>query len=304
VNPGPIGLGDVFRAIAALAPEERERWPAIANMLGFEMVTQDAVTSSDDQSDGAASAQAQQDSKIAVGPALARQESSLPVLEPLDDVVGEASSFLVGVENLPEESGELGAPLPPLLPLLAPATAPSILRATAAMPEPRGPLDLQELVRGISRRRLSARLPRRRRFAVARDVIVLLDLGEGMDVFAEDAEGLVDALRLVAGHDAVRLGGFMGRPIEALAELCPQRGSAIVVMTDLGLTPLAGPDERGSVRWIELADFTRRIGARATLLVPWPAERWPTDIAARLALATWDRSTSVAHVLRTVRSHG
>lgn len=304
MNQGPIGIGDVFRAIAALAPEERERWPAIAAALGFELPVDDATRRSEGDDASAGSEHTAAGPKVAVGAAVARQEASLPVLAPLEGVVAEPAPFLVGVETLAAESGAPAVAVPPLLPLLAPATAPSILRATVVMPEPRGPLDVDALVHGLARRHPPTRLPRRRRFAIAHDVVVLQDLGEGMDMFAEDAEDLVDALRQAAGRHAVRMGGFIGRPAEALTDLGVHRGTAVVVLTDLGLTALAGPDERGSARWIELAELTRRIGARATLLVPWPAERWPADIAARLALATWDRSTSVARVLRAVREHG
>lgn len=300
----PIGLGDVFRAIGAIAPDDRARWPGIAAALGFEML--DAARAPAPGDGEAAPPRAAAPPQVELGAAAARREASLPVLAPLDGGAPDAPAppFLVGVAALAAEPLSAPAAMRAPPPLLAPATAPSIVRALALMPQPRGPLDLDAAVRALARRRALQHLPRRRRDAIAHDVVVLQDLGEGMDAFIEDVETFVDALRQVAGRHAVRLGGFIGRPAEALAELGLHRGTAVVVLTDLGLTRLAGPDERGSARWLELADTTRRAGARATLLVPWPAERWPADVAARVALATWDRSTGVAQVLRAVREHG
>jgi len=306
LSRAPIGVADVLRAVALLAPEQPARWPAIAAALGFELpkTGPDGPRRPEEEESEERAGVEPMRPRVAVGGGVARQESSLPVLAPLEGRAQTPQPFLVGVTTLPREAETATAPVPPLRPLLAPATAPSILRATVVMPEPRGPLDLGAIVPALARRRLPARLPRRRRLAMAHDVVVMQDLGEGMDVFSEDAEAFVESLRQAAGRDAVRVGGFVGRPAEALAEVGMHRGTAVVVLTDLGLSPLAGPDEQGSARWLELAGLTRRAGARATLLVPWPERRWPPEIAARLALATWDRSTSVAQVMRAVREHG
>lgn len=301
---GPIGVGDVFRAIAAIAPDEREAWPAIAAALGFELPTSTAAAAGqDDARAGADGRPAGPVMKVPTGSAMARQEASLPVLAPLEALAKQAAPFLVGVQVLPREEATTDAAVPALLPLLAPHTAPSIVRATVVRAQPDGPLDLPEVVRALARRRMGGRLPRRRRLAIAHDVVVLRDLGEGMDLFAEDADQWLAALRRVAGQHGVREGGFLGRPVEALLEMGVTRGTAVVVLTDLGLTPIAGPQERGSERWLELAAFTQRVGARALALVPWPESRWPPDIAARLALATWDRHTRVGQVMRAVRDH-
>ena len=190
------------------------------------------------------------------------------------------------------------------MPLFAPATSASLLRATVVMPEPRGRLDIAAIASAVARRRPLARLPRLPFDAIARDVVVLQDLGEGMDAFVDDVEGFIATLQQVTGRSALRVGGFLGRPAEALAELGCHRGTAVVVLSDLGLGRLARPDERGLRRWTELADATRRVGARVTALVPWPATRWPPALAACLALVTWDRTTGVAQVMRAVRAHG
>ncbi len=304
MNRTPIGVADVFRAIAQLAPGEPARWPDIAAALGFELPKAAPVAPRpvEDEDEGAAGVEPMRPSPVA--PSHARHEFSLPVLPPIEGQAEAGTPFLVGVRELDRDAATADRPVPALQPLLAPATAPSILRAAVVMPEPRGPLDLDTIVPALARRRLPVRLPRRRRFAIAHDVLVLRDLGEGMDLFSEDAELFVESLRQAAGRDAVRVGGFVGRPAEVLAALGLHRGTAVVVLTDLGLSPLAGPDELGSARWLELAALTRRAGARATLLVPWPESRWPAAIKSRLALATWDRSTGVAQVLRAVREHG
>lgn len=305
MTPAPVGLGDVFRAIAAIAPDDTARWPAIAATLGFELPQVDEAART-------AAPGLQQDSlrpsrprEIVLDEAVARQESSLPLLAPRPrQASGSAPPpFLLEVQTLPQEQPAADA-APALMPLLPPATTASLLRAAVVMPEPRGRLDVTAIADAVARRRPLARLPRLPWFAIARDVVVLQDLGEGMDAFVDDVELFIDALQQVTGHSALRVGGFVGSPTEALAGLGCHRGTAVVVLTDLGLGRLARPEERGTRRWIELAETTRRIGARVTALVPWPAGRWPPALAAHLALVSWDRTASVAQVMRAVRAHG
>lgn len=307
MKPAPVGLGDVFRAIAAIAPDKPAHWPAIAATLGFALPQAAAAGGVAQPVTGHSSAGHSRPREIVLDEAVARQESSLPVLAPRarSATGGRPSPFLLSVQTLPQELPNTDAPSAPgLMPLFEPATTASLLRATVLMPEPRGRLDVAAIAGAVARRRPLARLPRLPCHVIARDVVVLQDLGEGMDAFIDDVELFIGALQQVTGHSALRVGGFLGSPTEALAELGCHRGTAVVVLSDLGLGRLARPDERGLRRWIELAETTRRIGARVTALVPWPAGRWPPALAARLALVTWDRTTSVAQVMRAVRAHG
>jgi hypothetical protein len=234
--------------------------------------------------------------------AAAQREASLPVLQPVERSGSVAPlSFLLHVEPLPVEQAT--TPPPALRPLLPTATGPSLLRAMVVVRGERGPLDVDATVDLVARRRPVERLPLRRSFGAAHDVVVLQDLGPGMDALLEDVDQLIADLRDVVGLPAVRVGAFLGSPAGALAELGLHRGTAVVVVTDLGLSRVAGLDERGWQRWIELADMVSRAGARATVLVPWPPDRWPPEVTGRLTIVTWDHTTTVSDVLRAVRDN-
>jgi hypothetical protein len=306
VNRSPIGIGDVIRAIAALAPEDPARWPSIAGALGFELPSTGSLSTAAKPASDRETSGATRPRQIVLEEATAQSEATLPLLAPIEPAArgGTPPPFPLNVQDLPAAPpAGAGTPPPGLAPLLPPVTMPSILRATVVVPKERGPLNVKEAVDRVARRRPFERVPRHRSFGVTHDVLVLQDLGAGMDAFIEDVEQLIAALHRVAGETAVRVGGFLGRPAAALEETGLHRGTAVVVLTDLGLTRLAGPDETGTRRWIELADAAARAVARVTLLVPWPSERWPPEVAARLALVTWDRTASVAHVLHAVREH-
>jgi hypothetical protein len=302
VTATPIGIGDVLRAIRAIAPDDPTRWTSIADALGFVPVEtasgRDRPPVAPGDTAGRADARPRE---VVLDSAAAQREASLPVLQPVERSGSEARpSFLLHVEPLPVEQPAPASP-PALQSLLPAATGPSLLRAMVVVRGEQGPLDVDATVDLVARRRPVERLPLRRSFGTAHDVVVLQDLGPGMDALLEDVDQLIAGLRGVVGHPALRVGGFLGPPTGALAKLGLHRGTVVVVITDLGLSRLAGPDERGWQRWIELADVVARTGARATVLVPWPSERWPAEVAGRLTLVTWDHTTTVADVLRAVR---
>lgn len=302
----PIGLGDVFQAIAAIAPDEPARWADIAAVLGFVATHVLPGKPAADVPGEAIIAPPTRPRDIVLAPAAPRQEGSLPVLAPVSlPSPGEPPPpFLVEVETLPHEppAGAAGGEPPPLQPLWPVATTPSLLRAAVVMPQADGEPDVGALVDALARRRGLQRLPRRQAWSIAHDVVLLQDLGAGMDAFIEDMEPLLHALRQVAGRHAVRDEAFVGRPLEALERAGCHRGTAVVVLSDLGLGRLATAEERDPARWFELADAVARAQARLTVLTPW--ERWPAELAARLSLVTWDRGTAVAQVMHAVRQHG
>lgn len=302
----PIGLGDVFQAIAAIAPDDPARWGEIAAVLGFEATGELGVPQQPDAPGEAATAPPTRPRDIVLAASTPRQEGALPVLPPasLPSPGSTPPPFLVEVATLPHEAPAGAAPIepPPLQPLWPAATTPSLLRAAVVMPQADGEPDVDALVDALARRRGLQHLPRRRAWRIARDVVLLQDLGAGMDAFLDDMEPLLQALRQVAGQHAVRDEAFLGRPLEALERAGCHRGTAVVVLSDLGLGRLATAEERDPARWFELADAVARVQARLTVLTPW--DRWPAELAARLSLVTWDRGTGVAQVMHAVRQHG
>src|SRR5687767_13007706 len=85
VTSTPIGIGDVVRAVAAIAPDDPMRWPAIAAALGF--APRDPAAPRGQRSAGAASERADDSAarlpQEVLDTAAAPLEASLPVLEPL-----------------------------------------------------------------------------------------------------------------------------------------------------------------------------------------------------------------------------
>jgi hypothetical protein len=234
-------------------------------------------------------------------------EASLRILDPVADAVLSESStspepYLVGVRVLDGETPPTEARS--IEPLLRPGTQASTTRALVVTPDANGPVDVDRAVDALAARRALEGLPRRRSWRVSRDIIVLVDLGPGMDAFREDSDQLVAGLVRVAGSAAVRTAGFVGRPLPVLRRVGVFRATNVVVLTDLGESRLATPEERHRHRWIELADALDAAEARAVLLVPWERDRWPTEIRARLPLATWDRTSTVGDVLHAVRARG
>ena len=300
----PVGLGDVWRAIAAIAPDDTARWAAISATLGFQFseLKSDGRTGTGGGELGKPG-QAGVPRAVAVDTAIGPSEAALPIIEPTETENGtDVPPFLSHVAELPRDDTPVRGPS--IEALFAGPTAPSILRAAVVVPQATGPIDVARTVDVIATRRPLERLPRRRSWRPAQDVVVLPDLGRGMDAFAEDVDQLVADLERVVGRDAVRVSGFVGRPALGLAELGPRRGTRVLILTDLGVSTLAGPDEIGRKRWVELADLVRTTQAQVTVLVPWPPDDPRAAVASGLPLVTWDRATSVAQVLRAVRDRG
>ena len=301
-----VGVGDVLRAVAAIARRAPDRWDAIATVLGYALPDASATTpqprpSVEAHTSDAAVREPENPSSFA--------EADLPLLSP--DRVAEAaptsdagrSRFLLEVEPLAEEDGGAGSGgAGGIEPLFAPQTARSTIRAAVLIPDNRGRIDSRQTARLLAGRRPAKPLPRQASWHPSSDVLVLQDLGDGMDAFLDDIAPFLLTLRRVVGKHAAREGAFLGRPAKTAAQLGIHPGTVVIVLTDLGLSQGGAPAASTVADWREFASQVQRADARAVALVPWERRRWPAAISSRLAIVTWDRTTTVSDVLSAVRS--
>jgi hypothetical protein len=318
------GLGDLVRAFRRLAPRDPDEARAIAQLLGVAPpLTTPSRTHSDEPTPPT----------LPLRPHLERDNGRTTSESggTSSDSGGDGRAPDVGattpvfVDPLPDEGPSLEAvpatslqtwgwtgTAPALETLFEPRAMRNVLAGLAAVWRREGVPDLTALVDDVVRCRPIRRLPRRLQATLRGGVQVLEDRGEGMEPFARDATELIEALRRVAGKSQVEVLGFNGFP--AIAGAGPTRkwttyrpptdGRAVLVLTDLGISPVPTDPANVPERWIDLATSWRQAGASVAVLVPYPARRWPAGLGAALPLVEWDRGTTVASVRQTMRARG
>ena len=197
-------------------------------------------------------------------------------------------------------------PLPPLEPLLTPRWTRSILTALLALEVDEGPPDVRRAIERLVRRESLHRLPREPLRALRRGVQVLLDRGEGMELFSRDQAHLVGSLERVMGCSRMEVLNFVG---------CPSRGASrgprsprprlptyqppavnvpLLLVTDFGIG--ATLDSAGEEEWLAFTHEMHRRGHPLFALVPYPPDRWLRRLQGQIRIVSWDRSTTVGSV--------
>jgi hypothetical protein len=192
-------------------------------------------------------------------------------------------------------------------PLLRPARQRAVLAALVAAPRPGRELDLDRLLPSIASRRPVDRLPRRTELTTQLGVRLLLDHGPSMGPFLADLPPLVDAVRRVAGAEAVEVFATMSGPAAAIAVDGDETGGPVspvptgprplLLVSDLGIGP-GGPPPAD---WLELARAASAAGSPLVVLVPYPPARWPAWAVPRMALVHWDRPATATTAIRAAR---
>ena len=193
----------------------------------------------------------------------------------------------------------------PFQPLLRPIATRAIIGSALAQRSAGGPLDVERLVELMARRHPIVEVPRLPRWSIAGRTLVLVDRGAGMAPFARDAGDFSERIASVASRDRTDIRRFwrtprlVGNSPTTAKELdAPPRGTAVIALTDLGIAP--GAPEGVVDDWLAFAGRMASAGCSLVVFVPYPPSRWPAPLAEKLALVTWDRSTSLAAVLATV----
>jgi len=199
----------------------------------------------------------------------------------------------------------------PIQPLFDRLRRRGILSSALATHVEEGDLNLQRIVDTVSVGQPLQYLPRLAVPTLRRGVQVLLDVGQGMDPFAEDQRGLVRALDDVLADDRLEVllfSGCPGRGVRGEAESRyrawrpPPRGVPLLVVTDLGIGgPMLDPDRPATAEWLAFSYRVRKAGYDIVAFVPYEATRWPRRLLSTMKLIHWSERTTVGAVRRALR---
>lgn len=207
-------------------------------------------------------------------------------------------AWLGEVGEFPLQSGDWMRDRPMTAPPLLPtAWARRALAEILSHTPSQGPLDIARLIPRLARRQPVKRLPLLRCPRLANSAQVLVDNGDGMAPFRDDQRDLLSHIRQLVPRSALRVLYFESSPqrgVRAEREILdspyplPPRGSAVLVLSDLGRGGDARPQDREWHDWA--ADLTAHRCKLATL-IPYPPERLPTDLRDSLGIILWERPT-------------
>lgn len=195
-----------------------------------------------------------------------------------------------------------GRTRPPFTPLLTPSTARSVLQLLLAQSAPTGPVDVRELVRATAAQRLRT-VPRERVRALPQSVQVLVDRGDGMELFSRDQADVVQRLDRLVGSDRLDVRYFADAPLRGCGPSgvwtwtrysLPPLHSTVLLLSDLGLgTGRLSSASAGRAEWEEFAAVLSWQSRRVVALVPLSARRLPHWARRLFSTVTWDRSLTV-----------
>lgn len=309
----PISAADLFRAFAAVEPKSDHEKRAVARMLGFDWQQEIAVASREEETQDRRKPPPptpRPDPPTARRPAhqgLGGQKATTGFrLSPPTTVPRPHLDWLSSARAL--EDRPMGRPQKPA-PLFNPSWTRAILGASLSSRSLTGPPDLDRMIDMIARGQAIKVVPRQPVMTLARGVQALIDIGEGMQPFAEDSTILQRDLRHVVGDGTLDVLEFAGSPrrtrrdTDALdwedyeTSFLAQLDACVLIVSDFGIGRPTGSTERSSLAtWIALAARLKRHGHRVVGFIPYPSARWPPSLSRVIELVSWDRSTTVGRV--------
>jgi hypothetical protein len=182
---------------------------------------------------------------------------------------------------------------PPAAESLVPSVHMRTFATAIARVQTEGSIDMVAMIRLAAARRPIVRPPRHRRWSVGRGVQVQVQRGAAMEPFLGDSRQLTDALRSIASRHSVAILGFELNPMHVtsplsvlgdedsrdVAELLPRSGTPLLIVTDLGIgVARHGPFPVRPEAWLRHHAAARRAGCWPIYLVPYPVDRWPSDL--------------------------
>ncbi|WP_437552575.1 hypothetical protein WME97_14885 [Sorangium sp. So ce367] len=196
-----------------------------------------------------------------------------------------------------------------LEPLFAAPVTRSLLGAALAAQRPDGPVCVEFLVERLARSLPIERVPRALHRTLRMGVQVLVDRSDTMMPFLRDAAELVGHVQRVVGAETTNVLRFAQNPLVAGAGpkrlwrpyAPPAAGTPVLVLSDLGIGGRALDEVDPTTAWLDIVAIVERAGCPLVGFVPYPRERWPAALVGRMALLTWDRTTTVADAARAVR---
>ena len=206
--------------------------------------------------------------------------------------------------------GEPSGPAAPLESLFPPGRVRGILRELATLSSASGPPDIAVAIQLMARAMPIERLPRRCVSTLGHSLVLLFDAGPAMLPFTRDKQQLAATTVRLFGRDRVRVADFISTPLQGVrtqrqvrwdALRWPPRGSAVVVVSDLGLGGGDTEAERHADDWRRFVEDAHRRGLRTVVLLPYARERWPPAAAAFGTALAWDLDTGVQALYRSAR---
>lgn len=311
-----LWLGDLARAIDALAPRDERTRAAIAEQLGLALraprskvpeASEAVVPERADVSPGEAPPARTPVQASVDGETGAAGEAALPELMPSSTT---RSASLEGWAEVPplerysraKHDGRIDRHRP----LLDPRWSREVLASLLATVRHDGPVDAAAVVDIVACGRPVGPVPRLKRRSLARGAQLLVDVGAGMQPFTRDVWELVDQIERLVGPANVVTLMFSDAPARGAGDgpvwdwqpyAPPERGSPVLVVTDLGIGGPRGRRERSrQSEWLDLAARLATTESALFALVPYPCDRWDPRLAAAMTIVEWDRTTTVSKV--------
>lgn len=225
-------------------------------------------------------------------------------LDPLTSVAAPPPPTWLAARTLSRPAADLTSPPPPLF---SPERERALLAAICRTLRPEGDIDVARVVDGLSRLQLPKVLPRLRVPSLTGGLQVVIDQSPWMAPYRADLARLVLRLRDVAGalmeHLVVKeLPPEVHAPHEDAGQpwVPPRRGTAIVIVSDLGRA--ASRDKKRAPRraWVALVGRMRAAGFAPMVIVPGRSTSY-ADVDRELKhtlLLGWDRRTRIAEASR------
>lgn len=321
---GDIWLGDLLRSLArttAGTGSDRCRWAAellsLTDSVPLEAARKEAAPDDQSSSPGDEGGKKTADRRtIPVSGPEARLPPDTAVryavveTRPAADPSGQAA-WIDAAPPLPDATEAQVRVRPPLAPLWHPQTARALISTAMATPRGEGAVDIQEILDQVARLRPLTTLPRLTLSTLRFGVQLLVDRGAGTWPFYRDQESLRRQIQMVVGRDRVETLFFADLPLGGIGPgsrrtwrrryTPPAAGTPVVLLTDLGI---AGRRAFGvgaaAADWSVFADRVRDAGCPLLALVPYGPARWPAGLQQCMTILSWDRSTTVSTIRKTV----
>ncbi|MEU5464277.1 hypothetical protein ACH4KU_23400 [Streptomyces althioticus] len=188
-------------------------------------------------------------------------------------------------------------------PLLPPRSEPAILRQLLSRRVYEGPIDVERTLTILTSGQYVSFLPRHPVRTLRFGVQVLVDIGDGMELFLRDEEELLHRIAAVVGRHACDVRYFAEDPMYNGSGagwtwkpyIAPPLGTRVLVLTDFGQhrAPRSGTGGDPST-WQHMVTTLHRAGCLPVALTPLPHSRQPSWLRPLMPVLTWDRTTTAA----------
>ncbi|MET0209611.1 MAG: hypothetical protein ABW220_11270 [Burkholderiaceae bacterium] len=211
-----------------------------------------------------------------------------------------------GLTSLAPVSGTSRSREPP--PLISANQTRAILATLVARPHEGLAVDVPALLDRIERGVPLVSLPRREVWSVRRGVQLLVDCSAAVTPISNDIETIERRLVSILGKERLDHRYFAGCPSRSCGTgdrstwkmwRPPTNGAPVIALTDLGCAGVASNDDwAGAEEWSRFAQMARAAGSTLVVLLPFPVQRVPMELARCITVVPWNESLSAARVRR------